>query len=76
MDKVIHSERFHIHPSEPEAEKQWKLWYRNFVNFLSTIKDHPLKMLVIMRVVNSDISRKCARAVQLLPRPLFYQPPV
>ena len=81
MDKVIRLERFDIHPSEPDAGKQWKLWYRNFAYFLSTIKDHnPDKLEVLYTYVGTkvvDVIEDCADfddAVKLL-NAAYVKPP-
>lgn len=57
MDKVIRLDRFDVHPSEPDAGKKWKLWYRNFKYFLTAIKDHnPDKLEVLYLYVGTKVS--------------------
>ena len=57
MDKVIRLDRFDVHPSEPDAGKKWKLWYRNFRYFLTAIADHkPDKLEVLYLYVGTKVS--------------------
>ena len=57
MDKVVHLERFDVHPSDPDSSKRWKLWYRNFTYFLSTIKDHkPNELEVLYLYIGTKVT--------------------
>ena len=57
MDKVLHLEKFDVHPSDPNSSKQWKLWFRNFTYFLSTIKDHtPDELEVLYHHIGTKVA--------------------
>ena len=48
MDKVIRLDKFDVSPNDDNCTKQWKLWYRNFCYFLTTIDSlNPDKLEVL-----------------------------
>ena len=57
MDKALHLEKFNIPPADPNAAKEWKLWYRNFKYFLSTIKSlSPDNLEVLFSYIGTNVS--------------------
>ena len=63
MDKAIRLSKFSTSPSDPNAAKEWKLWYRNFKYFLSTIsslKPDNLEVLFLYIGTNAaDVIEDC-----------------
>ena len=81
MDKVVRLDRFDVSPSDPDGTKQWKLWYRNFQYFLSTISSHaPDKLEVLYLYIGTktaDVIEGCASfedAIKLL-ESAYVKPP-
>ena len=55
MDKAIRLDRFDALPSAPDAGKRWRLWFRNFQYFLSTLKGHsPDELEVLYLYIGTD----------------------
>ena len=61
MDKIIRPDKFDVSPSDPDGTKQWKLWYRNFQYFLSTISSHSPDKLEVLYM---HIGTKTADAIE------------
>ena len=63
MDKAIHLGKFNTSPADPNAAKEWKLWYRNFKYFLTTIsslKPDNLEVLFLYIGTNAaDVIEDC-----------------
>ena len=56
MDKITRPDKFDIHPSAPSSSKHWKLWFRNFKYFLSTIASHsPDKLEVLFSHIGTNV---------------------
>lgn len=57
MYKVIRIEKFNILPTDPNAGKEWKLWYRGFSYFLTTISGLlPNKLEVLFLHIGTNVS--------------------
>ena len=57
IDKVIRLEKFDVPPSDMNSAKQWKLWYRGFKYFLSTLTDRsPDKLEVLFLHIGTNVS--------------------
>ena len=57
MDKVIRVEKFDVSPTDPQSAKQWKLWFRGFSYFLSTIEErNPNKLEVLFLHIGTNVS--------------------
>lgn len=57
MYKVIRIEKFNILPTDPNAGKEWKLWYRGFSYFLTTISGLlPDKLEVLFLHIGTNVS--------------------
>ena len=81
MDKVIRLDKFDISPSDPDGTKLWKLWYRNFKYFLSSISSHtPNELEVLYLYIGTkpaDVIEGCktyADAIKLL-ESAYVKPP-
>ncbi|CAM1300483.1 Uncharacterised protein g2729 [Pycnogonum litorale] len=56
MEKVIRPEKFDVSSDDPDAAKHWKLWYRGFKYFLSTIASHnPNKLEVLFLHIGPNV---------------------
>lgn len=64
--EVVRLERFNVHPSEHDSPKQWKLWRRNFLYFLSTLEDHnPDKLEILYLYARiGPIGTKVAKVIE------------
>ena len=81
MDKVIRLDKFDVSPSDPDGTKQWKLWYRNFQYFLTSISSHtPDKLEVLYLHIGTktaDVIEGCTSyedAIKLL-ESAYVKPP-
>ena len=41
MDKHLRPQRFDTEPNSNNAEKEWRHWYRTFINFLNEVHPTP-----------------------------------
>ena len=57
MDKVIRLEKFDVPSTDHSASKQWKLWFRNFEYFLTTIAGYtPDKLEVLYLYIGTSVA--------------------
>jgi hypothetical protein len=57
MDKIIRIEKFDVPPFDDQSGKSWKLWYRGFKYFLTTIAErNPNKLEVLFLYIGTNVS--------------------
>ena len=73
MDKIIRLDKFDVSSADPQAGKLWRLWYRNFTYYLTTIASlNPDKLEVLYLNIGAtvaDVIEGCSgfeHAIQLL----------
>ena len=58
MDKVLRPERFSIIPSEENATKRWRHWFKTFENYLTTVVENQAnndRLMVLINYVTSEV---------------------
>ena len=57
MDKIIRLDKFDVSSVDPQAGKLWRLWYRNFTYYLSTIAPlNPDKLKVVYLNISATVA--------------------
>ena len=72
MDKILKPSRLDTDPSSPTAAKEWKHWYRTFMNFIKESGDSaPNKLRALVNCVSLNVYElieDCESAVAKLER--------